>query len=268
MNRTHLRLLPIAVALLFVAFQYFTSEKVANPLTGRSTRVGLSRQQEENLGLQAYQEVLTTEHVIGSGATCEQVRSVARRLAAATGPEAQGFNWQVSLVDSSQQNAFCLPGGKIVVYTGILPIAKTDAGLATVMGHEMSHATLHHGAQRALRQNLTQTLLAGAQASLTNMDYDQQRAVMGALGAGAKYGVLLPFSRDHESEADEMGLFYMARAGFDPQEALAFWRRMSEETSGGQPPEFMSTHPSHGTRIARLQALLPRAQEEYQKATH
>jgi predicted Zn-dependent protease len=127
------------------------------------------------------------------------VKRIASKLAQATGTQGAGFDWRVSLVDSPEQNAFCLPGGKIVVYTGILPIAGTEAGLATVMGHEMAHATSRHGAQRVLQQELAQTALIGAQISLSDMSPDTRRSVMGAIGAGAQYGVLLPFSRDHES---------------------------------------------------------------------
>jgi predicted Zn-dependent protease len=162
-------------------------------------------------------------------------------------------------------NAFCLPGGKIVVYTGIIPVAKTDAGLATVMGHEMAHATLRHGSERLFKQQATQTVLTGISVSMGDMDYEQRRAIMGALGAGAQYGLLMPFGRDHESEADALGLTYMARAGYDPREAIAFWERMAEASGGAQPPEFMSTHPAHGTRIERLKQLMPAAMEIYQK---
>jgi len=133
------------------------------------------------------------------------------------------------------------------------------------MGHEMAHATSRHGAQRVLQQNLTQTAMTGIAVSLSDMDYDKQRTVMAALGAGAQFGVLMPFSRKHESEADEIGLMYMARAGYDPQESIRFWQRM-EEVGSEQPPEFASTHPSHGTRIAQLQALMPKALEEYNRA--
>jgi predicted Zn-dependent protease len=162
-------------------------------------------------------------------------------------------------------NAFCLPGGKIVVYTGILPVAQNEAALATVMGHEMAHATSRHGAQRVLQQNLAQTAMTGIAISLSDMDYDKQRAVMGALGAGAQFGILMPFGRQHESEADEIGLMYMARAKYDPQESIRFWERMERSSRGG-PPEFLSTHPSHGTRIQQLQQLMPKALEEYHRA--
>jgi predicted Zn-dependent protease len=218
--------------------------------------------------LQAYQDVLDHERAVTSGPEFEMVKRVAARLAAATGTQGADFDWRVSLIQSSEQNAFCLPGGKIVVYTGILPIAGNEAGLATVMGHEMAHATARHGAQRVLQQELAQTALIGAQVSLSQMDSRERAGVMAAIGAGAQYGVLLPFSRDHESEADKIGLHYMARAGYDPREAISFWERMSQLENGGRVPEFASTHPSHETRIRDLQAEMPRALEEYQAAGH
>jgi predicted Zn-dependent protease len=257
-RRILFRLVPIFAALLFVFFQYFSAEKITNPLTGQSARVALSREQEDRLGLQAYREVLSQERVVTSGPQYDQVRRVAERLARVTGAEARGFQWAVSVVDSPQKNAFCLPGGKIVVYTGILPITRTDAGLAAVLGHEMAHATLRHGGQRVLRQNMTQTLLQGAAISLSDLDYQQQRAIMAALGAGAQYGAILPFGREHENESDLLGLIYMARAGYDPREAVAFWQRMAAAHRGQQPPAFLSTHPSSGTRIQRLQEAMPR----------
>lgn len=124
------------------------------------------------------------------------------------------------MIQDNQVNAFCLPGGKIVVYTGIIPVAQNEAALATVMGHEMAHATSRHGAQRVLQQNLAQTAMTGIAVSLSDMDYNKQRAVMGALGAGAQFGILMPFGREHESEADAIGLTYMARAGYDPERAF------------------------------------------------
>ena len=236
-----------------------------NPETGRASHVGMSTQQESALGLQTYQQVLSQSETIDSGPELEMVKRIAGRLAPATGKAGQDFDWKVSLIHDSKANAFCLPGGKIVVYTGIIPIAQNEPGLATVLGHEMAHATSRHGAQRVLQQNLTQTAMTGIAVSLSDMDYDKQRVVMGALGAGAQFGVLMPFGRKHESEADEIGLIYMARAGYDPQESIRFWKRM-EQAGSAQPPEFLSTHPSHGTRIAQLEALMPKAVEEYNRA--
>ncbi len=265
MNRRHLRWLPIVIAALIFAWQYFGSEKFVNPETGRKSHVGMSTQQEAALGFQTYRQVLAQARSIDSGPQFEMVRRVAGKLASATGAAGAEYEWQVSLIDDQQINAFCLPGGKIVVYTGILPVAQNEAALATVMGHEMAHATSRHGAQRVLQQNLAQTAMTGIAVSLSDMDYNKQRAVMGALGAGAQFGILMPFGRQHESEADEIGLMYMARAGYDPQESIRFWQRMDQASRSG-PPEFLSTHPSHGTRVQQLEALMPKALEQYNRA--
>lgn len=266
MNRQRAAMVPVVIAALVFVFQYCTSPKFQNPETGRTARVGLSEAQEAALGAQSYHEVLATSAVLRGGPEVDLVTRVAQRLIPVTGELGRRFDWKVSVVSNPQANAFCLPGGKIVVYTGILGITRTEAGLAAVMGHEMAHATSRHGAQRLLQGQLANTLMTGAQTSLAlgDMDPQKRRAVLAAVGAGAKFGVLLPFSRDHETEADEIGILYMARAGYDPREAVSFWERMSA-AGGGQPPEFMSTHPSHGTRIARLQQLLPRAIQEYER---
>lgn len=259
---------PIAIALVFAGYQYFSSQKYVNPETGRAARVALSEGQEAALGLASYRDVLAQSDVVTRGPEVELVQKVMNRLERATGDAGQKMEWQVSVVSSPQVNAFCLPGGKMVVYTGILPVAQNEAGLATVLGHEMAHATSRHGSQRLLQSQLSQTLLTGANASLAlgDMEPRQKMELMAALGAGAQYGVILPFSRNHESEADEVGLYYMARAGYDPHEAIRFWERMDQNSSGPQPPEFASSHPSHGTRIARLKEHMSRAQEEYGRA--
>jgi predicted Zn-dependent protease len=267
MERRHIKWLPLLLAGLFFAYQYFSSEKFVNPETGRKSHVAMSTREEASLGVQSYQQVLAQSESINSGPDLEMVKRVASRLATTTGKAGADFDWQVSLIRSSQANAFCLPGGKIVVYTGILPITQNEPALATVLGHEMAHATSRHGSQRVLEQNLAQTALTGVAMSLSDMDYDKQRAVMGALGAGTQFGVLMPFSRKHESEADEIGLLYMARAGYDPRESIRFWQRM-ENAGGAQPPEFLSSHPSHGTRIQQLEAEMPKALEEYSKSSH
>lgn len=267
MRKKKLAIIPLLIAGIVVLFQYLTADKATNPETGKTVRVALSPQQEESLGLQGYREILSQSETIHNGPEYELVVRLAERLARATGDAARDFRWQVSLIRSPQANAFCLPGGKIAVFTGILPYTKTEAGLAAVMGHEMAHAVARHGSQRLLRTSMAQTLMVGAQFSFSDMDPGQRQAVMAAIGAGAQYGVLLPFSRDHELEADHIGLLYMARAGYDPREAIAFWERMSSAGSQQQPPEFASTHPSHGTRIAQLQKFMPKALEEFRKSS-
>lgn len=258
---------PLVLAIAYAAFRYFAAPSVIDQETGKKLRGALTDEQGSALGLQSFQEVLRTEHVVSSGPAVDQVVRVASRLIGVVKAVEPGFDWKVSVVDSPQANAFCLPGGKIVVYTGILPITRNDDALAVVLGHEISHAILRHGSQRLLKTELLNTVMQGAALSVSmgDMSQDQRRAVMGALGAGATYGVIMPFSREHEDQADERGLMYAARAGFNPQEAIAFWQRMAE-AGGSQPPEFLSTHPSHGSRIAHLKEILPQALEEYEKA--
>ena len=263
MRRYGIRIIPLIIVGIIILFKFIGAEKVTNPVTGRKSRVAISSSQEEVLGLQSYQQVLSQSSVISSGPEVDQVVKVARRLTRVVSDEGKNFEWQVSVVRSDEVNAFCLPGGKIVVYTGILPVAQTEAGLATVLGHEMAHAVARHASQRLFESSIMQTAMAGVQFSLANMDYQHQREILGVLGAGAQYGVMLPFSRTHETEADEMGLIYMARAGYDPRESIKFWERMSK-AGGRSPPEFMSTHPSHGSRIQRLEALMPKAVSEYE----
>jgi predicted Zn-dependent protease len=262
-NRRNIRWLSILAVIAILIFRHLTSESFVNPETGESHKVAFSTEQEEVLGLSSYREVLAQSRVIESGPEVDMVRRVAGCLEKVVNESARNFNWQVSVIDGPQVNAFCLPGGKIVVYTGILPVAEDEAGLATVLGHEIAHATARHGGQRVFQQQSISIALSGVQGALGDLPMEQQRAVMGLLGAGAQYGVSLPFSRDHELEADELGLRYMARAGYDPRASVAFWTRMME--SGGQkPPEFMSTHPADKTRIEHLKELMPAAMNEYQ----
>jgi predicted Zn-dependent protease len=255
-SRLWWRVIPLLIAAAAIGYQFLGAPQFVNPETGRTARLGLSEQQEAALGMQGFQEVVSQSRVVRSGPAFEQVRRVTGRLAAAMSDTVR-FDWQVAVIDDPAQNAFCLPGGKICVYTGILPITQTDDGLAVVLGHEMAHATCHHGAERVLHQNMTQTAMLGLQGSVADLDYQQQRTLMGLLGAGAQYGVLLPFSRSHESEADLVGLKYMARAGYDPRAAVAFWQRMAAASGGQKQPEFASTHPLHETRIRQIEAWLP-----------
>ena len=266
MQPRHFTILPILLAVGYILVKTLFSPTFTNPETGTKHHVGMNDQQEQSLGLQAYQQVLQKEgaNVISSGPEVEMVRRVARRLAAATAEKSQAnYNWQLSVIKSDQVNAFCLPGGEIVVYTGIIPVANGEAGLATVMGHEMAHATSRHGAIRMARQEKIQILEQGAMGSLQNMDYQQQQIAMQAIGAVGQYGGVMPFSREQESEADHIGLLYMARAGYDPQQALDFWKRMDEQTSRGAPPAFLSDHPSNGQRVQQLQGWMPEAEKEF-----
>jgi predicted Zn-dependent protease len=176
-----------------------------------------------------------------------------------------GYEWEFNLVEDPNINAWCMPGGKVVVYTGILPVAQDEAGLAVVMGHEIAHAFAKHGAERMSQQLAYQ--LGGVALSTAMEDYPEQtkNIFMQSYGVGAQVGILLPFSRTHESEADHLGLVFMAMAGYDPQEAPAFWERMAAQRKGGGPPEFLSTHPANETRIQNLRDLLPEAMTYYRQ---
>lgn len=260
-----LRWWPILLFLLYLGY-YWVSNQHEVPISGRTQLVDLSREQEAALGLQSYRQILSQERVLQSGPEVQAVREIGRRLVAAAreiAPEVpwQHFEWEFNLVESAQANAFALPGGKVAIYTGILPITANADGLAAVMGHEIAHAIARHGAERMATQRLVQMGSMAAGMSISDMDPSTQRTVMAAIGAGAQYGVLLPFSRDHESEADEVGLMLAAAACYDPREAIGLWERMGQASAGQAPLEFMSTHPSGSTRIAHLERLMPQALE-------
>lgn len=243
-----------------------------NPYTERGQLLLVSTDYEMQLGVQAYQEVLKDPKVRLSldPKEVDPVKRVADRIIAAAkrskyAETAQRFDWQVTVIkDDKTKNAFALPGGKIAVYTGIFPIAKNEAGLAAIMGHEVTHALARHGAERLSQGIMAQVGLIGTAIALQTQGAGSEtsRTVMAAFGLGTQVGVLLPFSRKHESEADYIGLLLAAQAGYDPQEAVRVWERM-EQAGGGQPPEFLSTHPSHGTRIEQLQEWMPEALSSY-----
>ena len=175
------------------------------------------------------------------------------------------YRWEYKLVDSKEANAWCMPGGKIVVYSGILPITQNESGLATVLGHEVSHALANHGAQRMSAAQLQQLGAVGVAAATGGQSADKQKMWQQYYGIGSQVGVMLPFSRSQESEADKIGLTLMAIAGYNPDDALVFWERMSAKSGGGAPVEFLSTHPSDATRIATIKRLIPEAKAEAAK---
>lgn len=240
--------------------------------TGRSQVNFMSVGEEMRLGAEAYDEMLAEVKLITSGPQYEMVQRLGKRIAASAKdyyPDsgAKDFRWEFVLIDDPKMvNAWALPGGKCAVYTGLLPVTQDEASLAAVVGHEVSHAIAHHGAERMSQNMLLQGALVGASFSIRNMDSSEQQGIMAALGLGATVGVMLPFSRTHESEADEMGLFLSANAGYDPNAAVGLWERMGAASGGGGPPEFLSTHPSEDTRIERLKAIMPKAEDLYKKA--
>jgi predicted Zn-dependent protease len=258
--------LPLVVGIAFVGFQYCSAEEGVVPITGREQRVSLSDEQQMQLGVQYYERFIqqSSGAIIDSGPQYEMVAAVTDRIVAAASEHKPEFEWDVTLVDDPQANAFCLPGGKMVVYTGILKPAGDEAGLATVLGHEVAHAVAEHGAERIFREQLTDTAIQFAAGAFAD-DPVEFRNIAGLLGAGAQVGLSLPWSREQESEADHIGLIYMARAGFDPRAAVGFWQRMEAATKGQQqPPEYLSTHPGSGTRIEQIEGWLPEALEEYE----
>jgi len=244
-----------------------------NPYTGRSQLLMTSVSEEMQLGAQAYSQVKNDPKLLQSQdpREIEPVKRIAARIIEAAkrskyAEMAQQFQWEVTVLkDDKTANAFALPGGKMAVYTGIFPMAKTEAGLAAVMGHEVVHALARHGAERMSQGQLTNVGLqvVGAAAGATGGGGTVGQAAMAALGAGAQVGILLPFSRKHESEADYVGILLAADAGYDPREAVALWERMGQ-MSGGAPLEFLSTHPSHETRITQLKRWMPEAMAIYQ----
>ncbi|MCA9754846.1 MAG: M48 family metallopeptidase [Candidatus Eisenbacteria bacterium] len=234
------------------------------PVTGRKTFNLIPESQAIALGADAYQQALSGERLIRTGPDYEMVNRAGRRIAAISGRD--DYDWEFSLIDDDQTvNAFALPGGKVAVYTGILPVAQGEAGLATVMSHEVAHAIAQHGSERMTDQLALQLGGMGLEALLGQKSEATRSLVLAAYGVGAQVGVLLPFGRAQESEADHIGLVFMARAGYDPRAAVDFWERMGQLGGGARPPEFLSTHPNPETRVRDLQGWMPEALAEYQK---
>lgn len=246
-----------------------------NPYTGRKQLLMTSVNQEMQMGAQAYDQVKSDPNMRLSQdpREIEPVKRVAARIVEAAkrskySEMAKQFQWEVTVIkDDKTANAFALPGGKMAVYTGIFPVAKTEAGLAAVMGHEVVHALARHGAERMSQGQVANVGLqvVGAAIGMSGGNPMLGQATMAALGLGAQVGVLLPFSRKHESEADYVGILLAADAGYDPRESVALWERMAQLSTGGGPAEFLSTHPSHDTRIDQLKEWMPEALAIYQK---
>jgi len=246
-----------------------------NPYTGRSQLLMVSADQMNQMGATQYGEVLKDPKVVISKnpQEIEPVNRVAKRIIEAAkrskyAEAAKAFEWEVTVIkDDATKNAWAMPGGKIAVYTGIFPMAKDEAGLAAIMGHEVIHALAQHGGERMSHGVIAQAGLTVSNIGLAILGVDPalNQLAMAALGAGTQGLVLLPFSRKHESEADYVGLLLAADAGYDPREAIHIWERMAA-ASEGAPPEFMSTHPSHETRISDLKRWMPEAMAIYEGA--
>lgn len=245
-----------------------------NALTGKKQLTLLPESELQTMATTEYQQFLSTNKVVATSNNrdAEMVKRVGQRIVKAVegyyaekglSDKLAGFKWETNLVDDKAVNAWCMPGGKIVVYTGILPVTQNEAALAAVMGHEVSHALLQHGNQRMSQGLLQQLGGVALSVAVANKPAETQNLFMSAYGAGSQVGILLPFSRNHELEADRYGLLFTAMAGYNPQEAIGLWERMEKLSNGQKPPEFLSTHPAEGRRIEQLQKYMPEALQYY-----
>jgi predicted Zn-dependent protease len=262
---------PLVLVALTVMLALVSCAKV--PITGRSQLNLIPSSEMLSMSESQYSDFLKQNKISDDKAATEQVNRVGNHLKEAVvgymdsqgmGDRIKDYKWEMNLVESKEVNAWCMPGGKVVVYTGILPVTRTDAGLAVVLGHEIGHAIAQHGSERMTEGLMAQMGGVALGEALKSRPAQTQQLWMQAFGAGAQYGALLPFSRLQESEADRIGLVLMAKAGYDPKEAVTFWQRM--QSSGGEkPPELMSTHPSDERRIADIKKEIPEAMKYYKK---
>jgi predicted Zn-dependent protease len=234
------------------------------PYTNRKQFNLISPQEEAQLGEQAYAEVLQKNKLTQNAEWQRRLQEIGRRIAAAANQP--DFKWEFNVLQGKDVNAFCLPGGKVAFWDGIMPICGTDDAVAVVMGHEVSHALLQHGNERMSAQLGTEVVGTGLQVALSSKPVETQNAFLTAFGVGSQVGLLLPFSRNQESDADEWGLKFAAMAGYNPEEAISLWERMEKAGSGQKPPEFLSTHPSEGKRIEHLKQVMPDAMKLYKPA--
>ena len=258
---------------LSIAVSLFVVACTTNAITGRKQLSLVSDDQMQQMAVAEYQNFLTSSKVVASTQSkdADMVKRVGVRIANAVTnfykknrqADLSNYQWEYNLVQSNDVNAWCMPGGKIVVYTGILPVAQNEAALAVVVGHEVAHAVLQHGAER-MSQGLVQQMGGVAlSVALSSKTAETQNLFMQAYGVGSNVFGVLPHSRNQELEADHYGLIYTALAGYNPREAVPLWQRMQQLSGGSKPPEFMSTHPSEENRIAKLEQLMPEALKYY-----
>lgn len=243
-----------------------------NPFTGKKTMALVPNSQLFPTAFAQYDQFLTENKVVKGTKDAEMITRVGQRIAVAAERwlNANGhqgylkdYKWEYNLVNDKTVNAWCMPGGKIVFYTGILPIAENETAIAAIMGHEVSHALANHGQQRMSAAYIQQGLAVAGNIAIK--DEKSRNAFNQYYGIGSQVGVMLPFSRSHETEADKIGLYLMAIAGYNPDEAAELWKRMKANSGGKAPPEILSTHPSNDSRIANLKALAPQAKAEAKK---
>ncbi|PID71284.1 MAG: peptidase M48 [Flavobacteriales bacterium] len=238
------------------------------PITGRKQLNLVSDQSLYPMAFQQYEGFLKENKLSNNAKKTAEIRAVGSRIASAVdrflrandmADKADAYKWEFNLVEDETVNAWCMPGGKVVFYTGILPIAKNTDGIAAIMGHEVAHAFAGHGAERMSTGILQQAGGLAVALATSNQSPEQQQIWMTAYGVGSQVGVMLPFSRKHETEADKLGVVFMIMAGYNPEEAVNVWIRMKEKSGGNAPPEFLSTHPSNQTRIKQLRDWIPEA---------
>lgn len=262
----------ILIAAVFT-FVLVSCSKV--PITGRKQMNLYPESEMVSLSLTSYRDFLKENPPLpASDPNVVMVKSIGAKISASVtkymqqnkmSDRVKDFKWEFNVVNSKEVNAWCMSGGKVVVYTGLLPITKDEASLAFVMGHEIGHAVARHGNERMSQMMMAQMGGVALDFALQNKTAETRNIFQTAYGAGANVGVLLPFSRTHESEADKLGLIFMAMAGYDPHVAVGLWQRMSQASGGGKPPEILSTHPSDATRIKDIQAFMPTAMKYYKK---
>lgn len=242
------------------------------PITGRSQLNLIPGSSMLSMSLQQYDTFLKEHKVSTDQQKTQMVKRVGLRIQNAVeryfassglSDQLSNYKWEFNLVEDKQVNAWCMPGGKVVVYTGILPIAVDDAGLAVVMGHEIAHAIAEHGNERMSQGLLTQLGGVALSTALATKGAATQQLWMSVYGVGAQYGAIMPYGRMQESEADHLGLVFMTMAGYDPSVAVPFWERMAAQKGGQAPPEFLSTHPSDATRIGNIKRLIPEVVSKY-----
>lgn len=257
---------------LFVVFSLLLSACSTVPITGRRQFSIVPSSRMLSMSLKQYDEFLNTHALSKNNSQTQLVNKVGKRIQEAVekyfadqgkSSELQDYEWEFNLVESEEENAWAMPGGKVVVYEGLLPITKDESGLAVVLGHEIAHAIAKHGNERMSRGLITQLGGMAISRAIKEKPAKTQQIWMTAFGVGSQFGVMLPFSRLQESEADYLGLVFMTIAGYDPNEAVGLWQRMAENKKGQAPPEFMSTHPSDQTRIRKISEAIPEVLKNY-----
>lgn len=260
------------IAFLAVFFLLASCSRI--PVLKRSQLNLLSESTLTQMADEQYDQVLAQSKVVTNTSESQMVNKVGQRLATATttflrdnGHEerVENYDWEFNLIDEDVANAWAMPGGKIAIYTGILPITRDETGLAVVMSHEIAHAIARHGNERMSQMMVAELGGMALQVALSERTEQTQNIFLTAYGVGAQLGVMLPYSRKHELEADKLGLIFMALADYNPQQAAFFWQRMAEQHGGGEPPEFLSTHPNSETRIQQINDYLPEAMKHYRQ---